>query len=167
MIPSADSTLPTLLDATIDTWDRSNRALTALIRGVPLAALNDRALPTSPTIAAMAAHLHHERMVSVAENVPECAVTVPTLEWADDQSADTLIANLNASAICVRDAVIARIGKHQLLDRSFAHPIQLLHFLMFHDAYHHGQMKLALKANGHALDDEYVGVNIWDVWRAR
>ena len=35
----------------------------------------------SPTVAEMFTHMHHERMVSVLENVPESAVVVPDKEW--------------------------------------------------------------------------------------
>jgi hypothetical protein len=43
----------------------------------------------------------------------------------------------------------------------------MLQFLVFHESYHHGQIKLALKAAGMALDDEVAGPVSWDVWRAR
>jgi uncharacterized damage-inducible protein DinB len=159
--------IPDLLKATLNAWDRSNAALTNLLRGIPTAALGARALGTSPTIAEMATHLHHERMVSVLENVPECAAPLPAAEWTDEHNGDRLIERLNTSAALVRTAVASRTAEQRALDRDFAHPIQLVQFLIFHDAYHHGQMKLALKASGNVLDDEYVGVHVWDVWRAR
>jgi hypothetical protein len=35
------------------------------------------------------------------------------------------------------------------------------------DGYHHGQIKLALKAAGCPIPDAEAGPRIWDVWRAR
>ncbi len=57
----------------------------------------------------------------------------------------------------VRDAVQGRALADLSLDRDFAHPIQLLQFLIFHDGYHHGQIKLALKAAGSPIADEDAG----------
>jgi uncharacterized damage-inducible protein DinB len=155
-----------LLDATLDAWERSNRALVNLIEAIPPDALGARALPGSPTVAAMLAHLHHERMISVLENVPECAGVVPAVEWDETLNARALAPLLVESASRVRAAVQSRVAAHRGLDRDFAHPVQLLQFLIFHDAYHHGQIKLALKAAGHPLDDAVAGPLIWDVWRA-
>jgi hypothetical protein len=37
----------------------------------------------------------------------------------------------------------------------------------YHDAYHHGQIKLALKLAGLALNDEVAGPGTWGVWMER
>jgi hypothetical protein len=39
--------------------------------------------------------------------------------------------------------------------------------LIFHEGYHHGQIKLALKAAGRPLSDQDAGPLTWDVWRRR
>lgn len=156
-----------LLDASLDSWERSNVTLLNLLRAIPRDALGARAMPDSPTIGAMFAHLHHERMVSVQENAPECAGPVPATEWEDLRDPQQISERLQLSAACVRRAVCERIDTGRSLDRSFAHPIQLMHFLLFHDSYHHGQIKLALKSNGSPLSDALAGPLIWDVWRAR
>ncbi len=156
-----------LLDAVLDSWERSNVALIHLLRAVPLGRLGARAMSGSPTIAEMFTHLHHERMVSVFENAPEHAGLVPAQEWNDERDAERIVAMLLESARHVRDAVRGRVEADRALDRDFAHPIQLLQFLIFHDAYHHGQIKLALKAAGCPMPDEDAGPLIWDVWRAR
>jgi hypothetical protein len=36
--------------------------------------------------------------------------------------------------------------------------------MIWHEGYHHGQMKLALKAAGMPLDDEEIGAVTWGVW---
>jgi uncharacterized damage-inducible protein DinB len=156
-----------LLDTALDAWDRGNRALVNLLQAIPPNALAARALPGSPTVAALFAHLHHERMISVLENVPEWAGRVPETEWNGDLDAPTLSGFLMESASRVRDAVKSRIEANRNLDRDFAHPIQLVQFLIFHEGYHHGQIKLALKAVGCPVEDAMAGPLMWDVWRAR
>ena len=40
----------------------------------------------------------------------------------------------------------------------------LLDAFVWHEGYHHGQIKLVLKAAGRAFDDEEIGAVTWDVW---
>ena len=40
----------------------------------------------------------------------------------------------------------------------------MLQHLIWHEGYHHGQIKLALKAAGMALPDNVVGPASWAVW---
>jgi uncharacterized damage-inducible protein DinB len=156
-----------VLDAVLEAWKRSNVALVNLLRALPADALEARATPTSPTIAQLCSHMHHERMVSVSENAPEHAGALPAEEWAEERDVETIARRLAASCALVSAAVRGRTEAGRAFDRSFAHPVQLVQFLGFHDGYHHGQIKLALKAAGMTLPDDLVGPLVWDVWRAR
>jgi uncharacterized damage-inducible protein DinB len=156
-----------ILDASLDSWDRGNVALINLLRAIPDKGLEARAMAGSPTVGEMFTHLHHERMVSVLENAPESAGVVPDQEWNPERDAERIAEMLLESGKRVHDAVKGRIEADRGLDRDFAHPIQLLQFLIFHDAYHHGQIKLALKAAGCPIPDSDAGPLVWGVWRAR
>jgi uncharacterized damage-inducible protein DinB len=154
-----------LLRATLDGWWRSNRALSNLLQALPPHAVHARALPSSPTIGQICSHIHHERLVSVLENVPEAARAVPAVEWADADDLGAIVMQLADSAACVAEAVERRSRAARGLDKDFSAPVQLLLFLIFHDGYHHGQIKLALKAAGLSLPEDVVGREVWDVWR--
>ena len=156
-----------LLDTLLDSWDRNNRVLLNLLRAIPAGGLDARAAEGSPTVAQMFTHMHHERMVSVLENAPEHAGRVPEQEWNPERDTDRISQWLEESAGCVRDAVKGRVEADRALDQDFAHPVQLLQFLIFHEGYHHGQIKLALKAAGCPIADAEAGPLTWDVWRAR
>lgn len=156
-----------LLDALLDSWDRGNVVLLNLLRALPEEGLDARAMEGSPTVAEMLTHMHHERMVSVEENAPECAGDVPAQEWQAERDADRIARLLEESGARVRDAVRGRVESDRALDRDFAHPIHLLQFLIFHEGYHHGQIKLALKAAGRPMPDAVAGPLTWAVWRAR
>ena len=158
---------PRLLDALLDSWDRNNRVLLNLLRAIPDSGLDARAGEGSPTVAEMFNHMHHERMVSVLENAPECAGRVPEQEWNPERDVDRISQWLEESARCVRDAVKGRVEAGRALDQDFAHPIHLLQFLIFHEGYHHGQIKLALKAAGCQIPDAEASPLTWAVWRAR
>lgn len=157
----------TTLDAALDAWDRNNAALVGLLHLIPAGGFEARAADGSPTVAEMFTHMHHERMVSVHENAPECSGVLPETEWRHEPDADHLAGLLAESAAVVRRAVASRIEAGRGFDKSFAHPIQLLHFLTFHEGYHHGQIKLALKLAGCPIADTDAGPVTWRPWRAQ
>jgi uncharacterized damage-inducible protein DinB len=156
-----------LLEALLDSWDRNNVILLNLLRVLPADGLDARAMEGSPTVAEMFTHMHHERMVSVLENCPEQAGEVPAREWSPERDADRIAQMLHESGRRVREAVKDRIEKDLAMDRDFSHPLQLVQLLIFHEGYHHGQIKLALKAAGCPIPDDAAGPLTWDVWRAR
>jgi hypothetical protein len=127
---------------------RSDRQSLNLFRAVPDGGLLARALPGSPTVGEMFAHMQHERMVSLFENAPEWAGVVPERELSPEPDPHRIEEILLKSGERVRDAVKSRIEADRGLDSDFAHPIQLLQFLISHEGYHHGQIKPALKAAG-------------------
>ena len=55
---------------------------------------------------------------------------------------------LNESAAAVRDAVRGRVEAGRPMDTHYDHPILMLQHLIWHEGYHHGQIKLALKQVG-------------------
>jgi uncharacterized damage-inducible protein DinB len=156
-----------LLDALLDSWDRNNEITQNLLRAVPEGGLDDRATPDGPTVAQQFGHVHHERLVSVFEEAPEFARVVPRDEWAVERNRDRLSAMLAESAAAVRDAVRGRILADKDLDLHYDHPLLMLQLLLWHEGYHHGQIKLALKVAGRPIADDDAGPWTWDVWRLR
>ena len=156
-----------LLEALLDSWGRNNTILINLLRALPEGSLEARAMDGSPSVSEMFTHIHHERMVSVFENAPEFAGNVPEIEWEVVLDTDRITRMLDDSAGRVRDAVKNRVETGRDLDLDFDHPILLLQLLIFHEAYHHGQIKLALKAAGHPVTDDEAGPITWDVWRRK
>ena len=156
-----------LLDALLDSWDRNNAILVNLLQAIPEGGLAARAMAGSPSVSEMFTHLHHERMISVFEEAPEFAGTVPEQEWIAEPDPGRIAQMLNESAKIVRDAVKGRIETGRNLDLHYDHPILLLQLLIFHESYHHGQIKLALKLAGRPVTDEQAGPLTWDVWRRR
>jgi uncharacterized damage-inducible protein DinB len=153
-----------LVEVLLDSWDRNNTITTNLLRAVPDGAMDVRPAADSPSIAELFSHMHYVRVVFVAEDAPEIKVEVPKGEWTAEHDRDRLAAMLTASAGAVRDAVRARLNSGRAMDRHYDHPILMLQHLIWHEGYHHGQIKLALKIAGRAFDDEAIGPLTWDVW---
>ena len=156
-----------LLEALLDSWDRNNAIMLNLLRALPEGGLEAKAIESSPSVAQQFMHIHHERLVSVFEEAPEFARKVPEEEWMVERDRDRIAQMLNDSAKAVRDAVRGRVLAGRDLDLNYDHPILLLQLLLWHEGYHHGQIKLALKVAGHPISDEEAGLITWDVWRGK
>jgi uncharacterized damage-inducible protein DinB len=153
-----------LLDALLDSWNRNNTILVNLLRALPEGGLETRAMESGPSIAQLFTHIHYVRLVFVSEDAPEFARELPEEEWAAEQDPDRIAAMLGESARTVRDAVRGRLKVGQQMDLHYDDPILLLQHMLWHEGYHHGQMKLALKLAGRPLANEIVGSVTWGIW---
>ena len=159
-----DASNHNLLEALLESWDRNNTITVNLLRAVPDGTMDASAMPGSPSIATLFVHMHYVRLVFVAEDAPECARPMPREEWAAEHDRDRLAQMFDESARAVRDAVKGRLESGREMDVHYDHPILMLQHLVWHEGYHHGQIKLALKVAGRPMDDEETGAVTWDVW---
>lgn len=153
-----------LLEALLDSWDRNNTILINVLRALPAGGLEARAMADSPSIAELFTHIHYVRLVLVLEDAPEFAGSLPEEEWAAERDLDRITEMLNDSARTVRDAVRSRVEAGRDMDLHYDHPILLLQHMLWHEGYHHGQMKLALKVAGLPMTDTVAGPATWGVW---
>jgi uncharacterized damage-inducible protein DinB len=153
-----------LLHALLDSWDRNNTILVNLLRAIPNDMMETRATHGSPSIAGLFMHIHYVRLVFIAEDAPEFARELPQGEWRAERDRDRMAQMLNDSATAVRDAVRGRLEANRDMDLHYDHPILFLQHMVWHEGYHHGQIKLALKLAGRPMDDEEAGPLTWDVW---
>ena len=156
-----------LLDVLLGAWERNNRILVNLLRALPPGGLEARALPGHPTVAQMLTHVVYVRLILVEENAPEATAPVPEAEWVAQIDPEVIEKELDASAAAVREAVRGRIVQSRMLDDCYDHPLLLLQHLIWHEGYHHGQIKLALQAAGTPLPDDVAGPVTWGVWMRR
>jgi len=153
-----------LLDALLDSWDRNNTILLNLLHALPEGGLATKAMEGGPSIAQLFTHIHYGRQVLVFEDAPEFAGIVPEEEWKIELDPGRIGESLNESARAVRNAVRSRVEARRNMDLHYDHPILLLQHLIWHEGYHHGQIKLALKLAGRPIADEQAGPLTWSVW---
>ena len=153
-----------LLDALLDSWDRNNIILLNLLRVLPECGLEARVMEGGPSVARLFTHIHYVRLVFISEDAPEFARDLPTTEWRDERDRNRIAQMLDESAQAVRDAVKGRLEAGREMNLHYDHPILLLQHMIWHEGFHHGQIKLALKVAGRPISDEEVGPVTWDVW---
>jgi uncharacterized damage-inducible protein DinB len=154
----------TLLDAILDSWDRNNTIVVNLLGALPSEALEVRATSDSPTVAQLFAHIHYVRLVFIQEDAPESARELPADEWAAPTDKRRLAELLNESAAAVRVAVRRRIDEARDMEMHYDHPILFVQHMIWHEGYHHGQIKLALKLAGMPMSDAIASPLSWRVW---
>lgn len=153
-----------LLEALLDSWDRNNTILINLLRALPQGGLEARAMAGSPSVAEMFTHIHYVRLVFISEDAPEFVITLPEGEWMKERDPSRIAQMLNDSARAVRETVQSRVEAGQEMKEHYDHPILFLQHMIWHEGYHHGQIKLALKAAGRPLTNDEAGPVTWRVW---
>jgi uncharacterized damage-inducible protein DinB len=153
-----------LLDTLLDSWERNNTILVNLLRALPERGLEIRAMEGGNLVAEMFTHIHYVRLVLLSEDAPEFAGDLPENEWAAESDAKRMAQMLNESSKAVRDAVKSKVETGQQMNLHYDHPVLFLQHMIWHEGYHHGQIKLALKLAGHPISDKQAGPVTWDVW---
>jgi len=153
-----------LLEALLDSWDRNNTIMVNLLRALPEGGLEARAMAGSPSVAEMFTHLYYVRLIFVYEDAPEFASSPPGDEWRAERDPGRIAEMLNLSAKVVRDAVKGRIEAGRGMDLHYDHPILFLQHMLWHEGYHHGQIKLALKLAGRPITNQEAGPISWRIW---
>ena len=100
----------------------------------------------------------------VSEDAPEFANPVPAEEWVAELDPDRIAQMLNDSAGIVRQAVKSAVEAGTDMKVHYDHPILLLQHMLWHEGYHHRQIKLALKLAGGPLPNDAAGPVTWGVW---
>jgi uncharacterized damage-inducible protein DinB len=156
--------MPNLLEPLLDSWNRNNTIVVNLLRAIPDGAMELRPAEGSPSIAQLFNHIHYVRAVFVLEDAPEFSTKLPHEEWLADRDRERLVRLLNNSAKAVASAVRGRLESGGQMNLHYDHPVLMLQHLIWHEGYHHGQIKLTLKLAGRAVADEAIGPLTWDVW---
>src|SRR6476646_7301544 len=153
-----------LLEALLDSWDRNNTILLNLLRALPYGGLEARAMEGNPSIAELFTHIHFVRLAFILEDAPEFSRNLPEQEWLAERDPGRIAQMLNDSAKAVRDAVKSKVEAGREMNLHYDHPILLLQHMLWHEGYHHGQIKLALKLAGSPITDKEAGPVTWGVW---
>ncbi len=162
--PRPDAPDQSLLEALLDSWDRNNTILVNLLHATPPGGLEVRPMEGSPSVVELFTHIHYVRLVFVSEDAPEFARKMPEKEWAAEADTAKIAQMLNESAQAVRDAVKDRVQRGKAMNLHYDHPILLLQHMIWHEGYHHGQIKLTLKMAGHPISNADAGPITWRVW---
>jgi uncharacterized damage-inducible protein DinB len=163
-----------VLEALLDSWARGNTILVNLLRALPPGGLEASAMAGSLSVAVQFSHVHHTRLYFLHQIAPELAANLEPLFRKDgedriaERDPERIARALNASAQAVGQAVNTSLETGQTLKGdhvTYDHPVLFLQHMLWHEGYHVGQIKLALKTLGFTMSEEQEEETIWGVWR--
>jgi uncharacterized damage-inducible protein DinB len=163
-----------LLEPLIDSYNRNNTILLNLLNGLPEGGLEAKAMEGSPSVAVQFSHIHQTRLGWLSLTAPKFGENLTSLfrqegkKRIPEYDKESVASALNASAKAIGEAVKNRLETGQAMkgeNVTYDHPILLLQHMLWHEGYHVGQMKLALKTIGFVMSEEEEEKNIWSVWR--
>lgn len=155
-----------LLEALLDSFQRNNTILLNLLRALPEGGMEARVMEGSPSVGEQFAHMQNTRLFWLQQVAPELVEGLP--QHFHQEGHDRLAALLNESARAICNTVKKHLETGQPMKgghASYDHPVLFLQHMLWHEGYHFGQIKLALKAAGHVWSDEQEEKVVWSLWR--
>lgn len=163
-----------VLEALLDSFQRNNTILLNLLWALPEGGMDARALEGSLSVGEQFAHIQNTRLFWLEQVAPEFWEGQTQLfskdgdDWIAERHPQRIEEALRASAQAVCDAMKGRLETGQPMKgehASYDHPVLFLQHMLWHEGYHFGQIKLALKAAGHVWSDEQEEKVVWSLWR--
>ncbi len=159
-----------------ESWQRHNKIIQNVAKKLNDTDWKARATPSSPSVAEQLAEMHDTRTYFLKDTAPEFIKGLPLLSHWDgsrlilQSDNKKILAAIRKSEKAMMQAVQARSlkkkGKTIGLDARYSHPVQFLQHMLWHEAYHMGQIMLALKVSGNPMDETTQQKAVWKVWKS-
>jgi uncharacterized damage-inducible protein DinB len=148
----------------IETWEIHNRINVYLLDAIKEEHLADISASKGRNVGEQFAHLHNVRMMWLKASAPDLLKGLTKFEKGDKLTKKLLASELNKSAKAI--AALLETGFKEGKIKGFKpHPAAFLGYLIAHESHHRGQLMLALKQSGHAVDQK-TQYGIWE-WGSR
>ncbi len=158
--------METWIAQAVETWQINNRVNLYLLDAIPPDALTS-VLPSgrTRTVARMFVHLHQIRVQRVELSAPELAGGLTKFVKNDAALDKARLRNaVERSGEALAQLIEIGLEKGKIKNVK-PHPIGFLGYMISHEAYHRGEICVALSESGHKLDDAVL-YDQWD-WSKR
>jgi uncharacterized damage-inducible protein DinB len=146
-----------MVDPLIDTWRIGSKVVQYVLVAVAPESLGDLGATKGRSVGEIFAHTHNVRLMWLQSAAPALLAGLAKIE-KDAAGGDKI--GLDTALIASADAIAA--GRV----RGFKpHPSAFVGYLIAHESYHLGEIGVALRQSGHALDKK-TAFGMWE-WGAR
>jgi uncharacterized damage-inducible protein DinB len=149
----------------LDTWNIRNRITLYVLDSIAPEALSSTSSSKGRSVGAMFAHIHNSRLMWLEVAGKEYMEGLSKLEKQDQQSKEQLHSALEASGKAIELLIQKGIEAGGKIKGFKPHATAFLGYMISHDAYHIGEIGMALKQAGHPLDDK-ISYGMWE-WGSR
>ncbi len=154
------------MDAQIlETWAIRNRITLYVLDSIDPEALAGAASSKGRTVGAMFAHIHNARLQWIEVADKQLMEGLAKIEKQDAQNRALLRSSLEASGKAIELLLQKGFAAGGKIKGFKPHAAAFLGYMISHDAYHIGEIGIALKQSGHPLDEK-VSYGMWE-WGAR
>ena len=164
----------TVTDAILETWRRNTTVLTNILRSLPEGGIDAMDAGGTWTVAHHLADMQGATLEWLTQSSPSFAVRLEPLffdapaspaGWSAERDPQKIIAAFEASSRAVENAVRHHLETNEGFGEVYANPIFFLQHMIWHQAYHMGQIVWALKQSGMRFTDDQTFEMIWKVLR--
>ena len=149
----------------LDTWEIHNRINLYLLDSIEPEHLQSQSVSKGRSVGEQFAHLHNVRLMWLKVAAPELLKGLNKLEKTEARNKSVLNRSLAASAAAIRAVLEKALAADGKIKGFKPHAAAFLGYLISHESHHRGQILLALKQSGHAVDRK-IQYGIWE-WGVR
>lgn len=151
--------------AFLETWNIHNRINLYLLDAVEPASLRSVSASKGRNVGEQFAHLHNVRLMWLKVAAPELLKGLTKLEKENAVDKKQLRKSLSDSSVAIRMLLEQSMAQDGKVKGFKPHAAAFLGYLISHESHHRGQIALALKQSGAALDKK-IQYGIWE-WGVR
>jgi uncharacterized damage-inducible protein DinB len=151
-------------DPLVETWEINARINAYVLAAVPASALSAVASSGGRSVGEALAHIHNVRLMWLKASAPDLLAGLEKIEKGA-VAAPALTKALDASAAAITQLVTRSLAAGGKMKGFKPHVHAFVGYLIAHESHHRGQIALALKQSGHALDKK-IWFGIWE-WGTR
>ena len=152
-------------DQLLDTWNIHSRISLYVLDSVPADTLVAKPGTKGRSAGEMFAHINNVRLMWLQTAAPELMAEVSKVDKEAAQQKEVLNASLQASARAIGLLLAKGIEAGGKIKGFKPHATAFLGYLISHEAYHIGEIGIALAQAGHPLDRK-VAYGMWE-WGVR